>query len=76
MNTLELKKNFHKLIDSIDNKDLLLNFYELITKRISDKDGKLWNNLTKKDKEELLLAFEESNNPDNLISHDEMKKKI
>ncbi len=75
MNTIELKKDFHNLIDSIDNENLLSNFYELLKRRISNKEGKLWKGLTKKEREELYLAFEESENPENLISHKEMRKK-
>lgn len=75
MNTIELKKSFHILIDSIDNENLLINFYDILKKRSSAKDGQLWERLTNQDKEELLLVFEESKNPDNLISHDEMRKK-
>ncbi len=75
MNTIELKKNFHNLIDSIDNENLLLNFYELLKKRISTKEGKLWKDLTKEEREELNLAFKESQNPEKLISHKEMRKK-
>jgi len=75
MNTIELKKSFHILIDSIDNENLLINFYDILKKRSSAKDGQLWERLTNQDKEELLLVLEESKNPDNLISHDEMKKK-
>ena len=33
MTTIELKKNFHRLIDSIDNEGLLLRFYDLILKK-------------------------------------------
>jgi hypothetical protein len=75
MNTIELKKSFHLLIDSIDNENLLVNFYDIIKKRSSAKEGQLWEKLTNKDKEELLLALEESEDPENLISHEEMKKK-
>jgi len=75
MNTLELKKDFHNLIDSIDNESLLSDFYALIKRRISGKEGKLWKGLTKKEQEELNLAFEESKKPENLISHEEMRKK-
>ena len=75
MNTIELKQNFHHLIDSIDNENLLINFYDLIKKRSSAKEGQLWNRLTKQEKEELLLSLEESKNPENLISHEEMKIK-
>jgi len=75
MNTIELKKNFHHLIDSIDNENLLINFFDLIKRRYSTKEGQLWNRLTKQEQEELLLAVEESENSENLISHEEMNEK-
>lgn len=75
MNAIEMKKNFHLLIDSIENENLLISFYELIKKRNSTQDVQLWNSLTKPEQDELLLALEESDNPDNLISHEEMLKK-
>ena len=75
MNTIELKKNFHLLIDSIDNENLLISFYDLIKQRSSAREGQLWNRLTKAEQDELLLALEESDNPGNLISHDEMVAK-
>jgi len=75
MNTIELKKNFHLLIDSIDNENLLINFYDIIKKSSSAKDGQLWERLANQDKKELLLALEESEDSDNLISPEEMKKK-
>jgi len=75
MNTIELKKNFHLLIDSIDNENLLVSFYDLIKKRSSTKEGQLWCRLTSQEQEELLEALEESKKPENLISHEEMVKK-
>ncbi len=75
MNSLELKKNFHDLIDSIDNANLLESFYDLLKNRTSTKEGKLWNRLTQQEQEELLLALEESDNHKNLISQDEIKNK-
>jgi len=75
MNTIELKQNFHHLIDSIDNEKLLINFYELIKTSSSAKEGQLWNKLTIHEQEELLLSLEDSKKPENLISHEEMIKK-
>ena len=75
MNTIELKKSFHLLIDSIDNEDLLASFYDLIKKRSSTKEGQLWNRLSYKEQEELSTALNEIENPEYLISNDEMKKK-
>ena len=75
MNTIELKKSLHDLIDTIDNENLLLNFYDLIKRRTSTKEGQLWSRMTKQEKKELLSTLEESKNPENLISHEEMKTK-
>ena len=75
MTTLEIKDSFHQLIDSIDNDQLLLKFYELMKNRTSTKDGNLWTRLTKEEQEELLTAFDESKDQDNLISQDDMMKK-
>jgi hypothetical protein len=75
MTTLELKNNFHHLIDSIENENLLKTFYELMLRKRASKDGRLWSMLSTDEIEELLTANEESENPDNLIPHEEMKKK-
>lgn len=75
MNTAELKKNFHILIDSLDNENLLISFYEIIKKRSSAKEGQLWASLTRKEQDDLLLSLEECANSENLIDHEEMKKK-
>ena len=75
MSTVDIKKNFHDLIDRIDDENLLLNFYELVKKSTSGKKGNLWSNLTKEEQEELLLAFEESKDERNLISHNKVKQK-
>lgn len=64
MNAIEIKKNFHQLIDSIENENLLISFYELMKKRNATQEGQLWNSLTKPEQDELLLALEESDNPD------------
>ncbi|ASB50973.1 hypothetical protein [Alkalitalea saponilacus] len=75
MNTIELKKNFHNLIDSIDNENILISFYEMIKSKTDTKAGQLWGRLTKNEQSELLKAFEESDNPDNLVDFDTIKKK-
>jgi hypothetical protein len=43
--------------------------------RTISKEGKLWSRLTKDEQEELLIAIEESEKEENLLSHDEMMKK-
>jgi hypothetical protein len=75
MNTIEIKQSFHHLIDSIDNENLLINFYDLIKKRTTSKEGQLWNNLTELEQQELIISLHESEKPENLIDHEEMKMK-
>ena len=75
MNTIEIKQNFHHLIDNIDNENLLISFYDLIMKRTTAKEGQLWNKLTEQEQQELILSFDESKKPENLIDHEDMKKK-
>jgi len=75
MTTLELKHNFHQLIDSIENENLLEKFYELMLRKRYSRNGALWSKLTKDEIDELLASNEEVENPDNQISHDEMRNK-
>jgi hypothetical protein len=75
MNTVEIKQNFHDLIDKIDNERLLINFYDLMKKRSSAQEGKLWNRLSEDQQNELLRALDEIQHPANLIPHSDMKIK-
>lgn len=69
-----IKQKLHTLIDNIDNESLLTQVYELIYKKNSSKEGDLWSTLTPQQQQEVLLSLEESNDPTNLISNDEVKK--
>jgi len=71
-----IKQKLHTLIDNIDNESLLTQVYELIYKKNSSKEGDLWNKLTLQQQEEVLLSLEESNDTNNLISNDGVKKSI
>ena len=75
MNTIELKNDFHNLIDKIENENLLIKFYELIQKKVSSKDGQLWSRLTVEEQEELLQAERESEDDRNLIDWNIIKEK-
>lgn len=75
MTTIEIKKDFHSLIDSIDNENILLFFYDLMKRRSTSKEGQILNRLSNDQKQELLLSVRESENPDNLISHEDLKIK-
>ncbi len=75
MQETQLKTNFHQLIDSIDNEQLLSKFYGLMSQSRNLVDGQLWNKLTHDELEDLELSYLESENPENLITHSEIQKK-
>jgi hypothetical protein len=71
---MKIKDDFHHLIDSIEDEQLLKSYYQLIKKINHDQNGQLWNNLTEDEKKELLMAYEESFENNNLLSHEQVKQ--
>ena len=67
MGSVELKYSIHKIIDEIDNEDLLRSLYDFLRLRKDAREGALWKTLTREQKRELMLAFEESEHEENLI---------
>jgi len=70
---MSIKDDFHHLIDTIEDEQVLNGFYQLI-KSNTGEYGQLWSGLTEEQKKELLIAYDESFDTQNLISHDEVKK--
>jgi hypothetical protein len=70
---MNIKKNFHHLIDSMEDEQLLQRCYQLIQKINDGQNGHLWNDLSEVEKEELLVAYEESFNPNNLLTNEQVK---
>ncbi|GAC1307786.1 MAG: hypothetical protein NVSMB24_20350 [Mucilaginibacter sp.] len=70
---MKIKDEFHHLIDSIEDEGLLKSYYQLIQKINHEHNGHLWNDLSEREKQELLVAYEESFNRDNLLSHEQVK---
>jgi len=71
---MKIKDDFHHLIDSIEDEQLLKSCYELIQKISYDQNGHLWNDLNEDQKKELLIAYEESFDNNNLLSHEQVKQ--
>lgn len=71
---MRTREEFYHLIDSIEDQKQLTVYYELIQKLKLNESGKLWENLTDVEKEEVMLSYEESLDPTNLISHENVKK--
>ena len=68
-----IKQKLHDLIDQIENEQFLKQVYKLINSKSPVTNGKLWVQLTSDQQNEILLSLEESNDPKNLISNDEVK---
>jgi hypothetical protein len=75
MTTVELRSNFHKLIDNTNNDSVLSKFYELLSKANEERDGELWAGLSYDEQQELLEIEKESHDITLLISHSEMFQK-
>lgn len=72
---LEQKKNkVHQLINTIDDEmelDFLVNAFQ---KYENQKHGNIWNRLTEEQKQGVIEADIESENEDNLIDFEDLKK--
>ena len=75
MEVLEQKKNkVHQLINTIDDEmelDFLVNAFQ---KYENQKHGNIWNSLTEDQKQSVITADIESENEDNLIDFEDLKK--
>lgn len=67
METTALKSSIHKIIDRIENEQLLNTLYDFLKTRKKNHFGDLWKSLTEDQKAEVLLAFKESEDEENLI---------
>lgn len=67
MGIVDLKSNLHKIIDGIEDEQLLHAIFSFLEKREKTKEGLLWKQLTDEQKKELLQAYEDSEDEANLI---------
>jgi len=75
MTKIELKSNFHTLIDAINDESILTKFYELLSRAKDHKQGELWNSISQKEQDELTFIEKESSDTANLISNSDMQQK-
>ena len=71
---MRTKDDFHNLIEKIEDEEVLKGYFKLIQRLNNNQTGELWDSLSPEEKDELLLSYEESLDPNNLISHEEVKK--
>ena len=76
MTTIELKSNLHKIVDKIDNEQLLQTIYDFLKLSENSQEGQIWKSLTEEQKKEVYLSYQESEDDKNLVSWDEVRKKV
>jgi hypothetical protein len=74
MRIIELKSNLHKLIDRIEDQRLLRAIYTLLESRGNSEAGRVWQQLTDEQKNEVLQAYDESKDGTNLIENKDIWK--
>lgn len=70
MSSLELRSNFHSLIDKIDNEQLLQKFYEVLLNANNSNSGNLWSSLSDLEQKELLEIDQETDDLENTVSNE------
>lgn len=75
MGTIELKLDLHRILDKIDNEQLLRTIYEFLKEQENSNEGQIWGTLTEDQKKEVYLSYEESEDDKNLKTWEEVKKK-
>ena len=76
MRAIELKSNLHKIVDKIDNEQLLQTIYDFLKLGENSQEGQIWKSLTEEQKKEVYLSYQESEDDGNLVSWDEVNKKV
>ncbi len=71
---MSTKENFHILIDQIEDERALSSYYELFKKLRQQETGRLWKSLSASEQQELMVAYDESFDAENLIPHNEVKR--
>lgn len=70
-----LKSEFHELTDRIDDPAILTQFYDAISQSVNN-EGSLWNSLTSDQQQQVLEAYEKSDDESNLIPLSAIRSKF
>ncbi|MEJ0057388.1 MAG: hypothetical protein WDN75_18065 [Bacteroidota bacterium] len=75
MRSIELKLNIHKIVDGIQNEQLLQSLYDFLKIKEKSKTGEHWASLSNEQKKEVLMAYDESEDEGNLVSKEKVFRK-
>jgi hypothetical protein len=75
MGTIELKSDLRKILDRIEDEQLLRAVYDFLKQGEGAEVGQIWKTLTDEQKKEVYASYEESKDDNSLTSWDDVKKK-
>lgn len=75
-NSDTLKQKFHQLIDNVQDTESLLKFYEMMELQLSSANGKLWDDLSNDEQQELVQIDQQSEDDTLLIMHESQVQKF
>ncbi len=75
MNELEIKSILHGLIQKARSKQELLRYFDAFRDVEIEEKTDFWEQYTPERRAEIEFALEESSNPDNWVSHEEVMAK-
>jgi hypothetical protein len=72
---VNIKNEFHILIDRFNDDYYLSKFYQLMSGFEEQKDSLLWKNLSNSEKEELMQSLSEAEDINQLVAHEDVLEK-
>ena len=75
MGTIELKSDLYKILDNIENEQLLRTIYDFLKYSEESQEGQIWKSLTEDQKMEVYSSYEDSKDDKNLIDWETLKIK-
>ena len=75
-NINKLKEDFHKLIDSIGDAELLAKFYDTLSYSATEPTGEYNITISEEERQQVFAAWEESENEEKLKPYEEVRKKL
>ncbi|MEX8548282.1 MAG: hypothetical protein V5804_11830 [Mucilaginibacter sp.] len=67
MKATELRSAIHRIVKATENEQVLQACYDFLKLKQNEKDDSIWKSLNEEQQDEILLAYEESNQSKNLI---------
>lgn len=75
MSTTALKSNIHKIVEGIESEQLLQAICDFLKVRETSSSGGVWDSLTEEQRQEVLLAYDESEDENNLVDREMVFKR-